>query len=196
MNTEFPDQVYARTRLVKYLEDHADTAQISCLLTLSVSGVTVIHDFTTDPLVLVEALQWTKKNGKSLTTVNALSTFPQAAFPSGNPGTEGTPNSLRASQLAMQNEASRIQALKAAAKVDKLYGDDLIETTLKSLTQIARSAAGIPGRKALIWISSAFPDFRPDMDRPPRIGELYREMWTAMGEAQMSVYPVDAPGAV
>jgi hypothetical protein len=47
-----------------------------------------------------------------------------------------------------------------------------------------------------VWISSAFPDFRGDLDRPPRIAELYREMWTSMSEAQISVYPVDARGLV
>jgi VWFA-related protein len=71
-----------------------------------------------------------------------------------------------------------------------------IETTLQSFLAIAHAYRGVPGRKALVWFTGAFPfsadalDFVPG----PHLGPLYERALQALVEANVAVYPVDARG--
>src|SRR5205807_7641488 len=78
--------------------------------------------------------------------------------------------------------------------------------TLTALKAIARSLAGYPGRKNLIWLSEAFPlNISPTMNvdgtgfndtssrnYEPEIAETA----DALMNAQVAIYPVDARGLV
>jgi VWFA-related protein len=63
-----------------------------------------------------------------------------------------------------------------------------VAVTKRVMTTIARHMANVPGRKNLIWITTAFPlflegvDFRPDVEQAAR----------ALNEANIALYPVDA----
>jgi VWFA-related protein len=63
-----------------------------------------------------------------------------------------------------------------------------VAVTKRVLTTIARHMANVPGRKNLIWITTAFPlfvegvDFRPDVEQAAR----------ALNEANIALYIVDA----
>ena len=68
------------------------------------------------------------------------------------------------------------------------------ESTLSALEAIARHLAGIPGRKNLIWVSSAFP---LSFDDGFGTRSMYREVsiaTRAIADANVSIYPVDARG--
>jgi VWFA-related protein len=69
INTPFADQAYARKELLKYLAQSVDQREPTGLYTLNRSGVHVVHDFTTDPRVLVAALH--KVKGDTSQMVNA-----------------------------------------------------------------------------------------------------------------------------
>jgi VWFA-related protein len=63
-----------------------------------------------------------------------------------------------------------------------------VAVTKRVMTTIARHLANVPGRKNLIWITTAFPlfaeccDFRPDVEQAAR----------ALNEANIALYMVDA----
>jgi VWFA-related protein len=57
INTQFADRSYAREHILKFLGEMAGSKEPIALLQLHRGGVRVIHDFTTDPAVLAEALR-------------------------------------------------------------------------------------------------------------------------------------------
>ncbi len=67
---------------------------------------------------------------------------------------------------------------------------DRVMATRRALEDIARHLARLPGRKNLVWITTAFPllgpgfDFRPDMEKAAR----------ALNDANVALYAVDARG--
>src|SRR5262249_22717079 len=80
-----------------------------------------------------------------------------------------------------------------------------IMMTLLALQQIAESCAGLPGRKALLWVSGGFPltvnelnmvmnIAGPKLNSYSDVSSAYEKTWKALNQAQVSVYPVDARG--
>jgi VWFA-related protein len=77
--------------------------------------------------------------------------------------------------------------------------------TLQALQQIARSVAGVPGRKNLIWLSSGFP-LNLEEDSEPGRGvmsvaarnyhQAVEQTAAILAQAQIAVYPVDAQGVL
>src|SRR5580704_10317333 len=60
INTPFLDQANARKELLKYLTQSVNEREPTGLYTLTRSGVQVVHDFTSDPRILVAALHVVK----------------------------------------------------------------------------------------------------------------------------------------
>src|SRR5215471_15458661 len=60
LNTAFLDQTRARAQIIKFLSQSVTTNDLTSLLVLTRGGFKVIHTFTTDPAVLVQALQRVK----------------------------------------------------------------------------------------------------------------------------------------
>jgi hypothetical protein len=94
--------------------------------------------------------------------------------------------------------------------------DFRIINTLAAFRAIAREVAGHPARKNLIWVSGGFPlkvrrsavQYKADLSDPNRLevqdeiassysfDSEFRQTVSLLGEAQMSIYPVDARGLV
>jgi VWFA-related protein len=85
--------------------------------------------------------------------------------------------------------------------------DERVRLTLEQLGALARNLAGYPGRKNLIWLSEAFPDYivpeRTDIGKATTIATAQQSVihnyqtqidHTAdlLSNAQVAVYPVDA----
>jgi VWFA-related protein len=92
-----------------------------------------------------------------------------------------------------------------AQNVKAFYVGQRTRDTLLAFESIAAHLTGVPGRKALIWISSAFPleiDQKPDGNGtfPNAIGaaQLYStdvgRAMTKLNNADVALYPVDARG--
>ncbi len=65
------------------------------------------------------------------------------------------------------------------------------------LTDIARYLDGLPGRKNLVWFSSAFPiQLFPRNGDPADLLRDVREVLATMARSQVAVYPVDVRGVV
>jgi len=189
INTPFQDQAFARQALLKFLAESLTGDQPTALLVIRRSGMQVIHDFTTDPKLLVAALR--KITGEK----QPLEPASVAALPSGGDGLS------QALQRLMQLERASEQEMESFDR------RSAVMTTLEVMQQIAQSCAGLPGRKAVIWASGGFPfsineltmalkETGPRLSLPTDIWPLYERTWKALNDAQIALYPVDVRGLV
>src|SRR5580704_3157070 len=197
LNTRFADQVYARQDLLKYLTQSVDQREPTALYTLTRSGIHVIHDFTTDPRVLVAALH--KVKGDSFQMVDGEETVEAvtgSASPDGSAGVDPSQVQTEAQQLQTMMEDSELNFQSFEQRVAITY-------TLEGMQQIAQALAGFPGRKSLIWASGGFPFSVSDStmqlapagrDTLSDVLPLYEHTWQLLNDAQISLYPVDVKG--
>jgi VWFA-related protein len=192
LNSSFTEQQTARKQLLKFLSKSLDVKEPLTLLALDQVGVRVIHDFTTDPAVLAEAL-------KTVTEQPASKDRPE-----GNP-IEGTYRMVQGwrSKSATRNaaaERNRLETLAIAINFRALAMKDRVSTTLEALREIGEAFTGIPGRKSMVWATGGFPFELDDAaaiglrDRGLRDRGLlpaYERAWSALNRANIAVYPLD-----
>jgi len=128
VNTRFSDQAYARQQVVTFLKQIQPEDRIA-LYTLDSRGLKVLHDYTTDSSDLLAKLA--KYQGDIAPDVTGVSEFSDAL----GGWLESRGNSLERAY----------------------YLNDRIQQTLHAIEFIADNLAALPGRKNLIWVSSAFP---------------------------------------
>ena len=197
INTPFVDQAYARKDLLKYLTQSVDQREPTALYTLTRSGIHAIHDFTTDPRVLVAALHKVKGDTSQMVdspeTVEAMS---GSASPDGSAGVDPG---------AVQSEADKIQTMMEDAELNfQSFQQRLAITyTLQGMQQVAQTLAGFPGRKSLIWAGGGFPFSVSDntmqlapagRDSLSDVLPMYERTWQLLNDAQIALYPVDVKG--
>lgn len=185
LNTEGRRQAYAREQMLKYLATIPEGQPVA-VYALG-RKLTLLQDFTSDPAVLKKALQDLKIQTTALK--DAASDAPQQLLPTGF-----VDAGLIPAQLVRQIE--RFQREDTANMTDVRVG-----ITLTALTALARSLAGYPGRKNLLWISEGFPlDINPNStigsnatltDARHYSDDIARVADNLM-DAQVAVYPIDA----
>jgi VWFA-related protein len=189
LNTNLPNQAYARSEMIKYLEKVPDGRPIA-IYTLGRS-LHLIQDFTTDYSLIRTAA----KNLKTQTS-------PLQDNPAGGPPTEMAPPGAFDSGMipaAMQQSMEEFEAERTSFQTDLR-----VRYTLDALNSLARALSGYPGRKNLIWISEGFPiSIDPDFtlsaasfnnmrNYAPDIAEAAE----SLTDAQIAIYPIDARGLV
>jgi len=197
LNTRFMDQAYARQDLLKYLTQSVDQREPTALYTLTRSGIHVIHDFTTDPRVLVAALHKVKGDAfQMVDSEEAVEAATGTASPDGSAGVDPG---------AVQTEAQKIQTMMEDAELNfQSFQQRLAITyTLEAMQQVAQALAGFPGRKSLIWASGGFPFSVSDntmqlapagLDSLTDVLPMYEHTWQLLNDAQIALYPVDVKG--
>lgn len=212
VNTPFMDQSYARQQLMKFLASRISSQEPIALVAIKANGIQVLHDFTSDPAVLVEAL-------KRVT----------GAIPALNGAFAGDVVSAEAAAFAGFSTAPEAYA----ALVER----EAITVTLEAFQHVAEAFAGVPGRKSLIWATAGFPfaldpisgtilmphtftqgstkvagggtmtrngtlaplpdaaqvNFQEDLSS---LEPLYQRTLQTLNDAGISVYPVDARGLI
>jgi VWFA-related protein len=197
INTPFTDQAYARKELLKYLTQSVDQREPTGLFTLTRSGIHVVHDFTTDPRILLAALHRVKGDASQMVdSPEQLETITGNASPEGSAGVDpGT----------VQTEADRLQTMMEDAELNfQSFQQRLAITyTLEGMQAVAQTLAGFPGRKALIWAGGGFPFSVSDntmqlapagRDSLTDVLPLYERTWQRLNDAQIALYPVDVKG--
>jgi VWFA-related protein len=167
MRTPFVDQVYFRKQLLSYLSRIVDGNQPIAVVAVSLQKLQVIHDFTSDPKVLMTAL---KRLEARAPEINSESGSLTGHF-------------VEDSGSSIQQE---VQILSDFATDPNDQISDVVkhaqdERTDEYAQQLALTFAGIPGRKAVIWAASA-----------PLL--LSGRTLSLLGNAQMAIYPVDTRG--
>jgi VWFA-related protein len=192
INTPYLDQTYGRKQLLKYLADNVQPGQAIGLVSFTSRGVKVIHDLSSDPAELMQALK--KVNGE-LPALQGVSIDTQAAAATGadlpSPSIFGSPQTSTA--LNLEDFVST-----GDATIARMQQDRAIEATIKAFLELAWSVRGVPGKKSLVWATGGFPFF---MDTPSAVpggylSILYERALQAMNDSEISVYPVDVRGLV
>ncbi|HZQ71199.1 MAG TPA: VWA domain-containing protein [Terriglobales bacterium] len=186
VNTPSADQANARTALVKFLSEVAESGEPMCLMVLTSSGLTVLHDFTDDPRLLAEAL--TKAKSGAAPLIYEPTVDPH--HPTGGP-LAGVITAMIRGHMMGETQMASLET-KLAASI-----------TVQALQQIAKAFRGFPGRKSLIWASSGFPftlsSSAPGLCEPSCPGiqgrkemqSAYDNLWRLMNDAQIAIYSVD-----
>ena len=197
INTPFVDQAYARKDLLKYLTQSVDQREPTALYTLTRTGVHVVHDFTTDPRVLVAALHKVKGDTSQIVdSPEDVEAMAGSASPDGSAGVDPG---------AVQTEAQQIQTMMEDAELNfQSFQQRLAITyTLQGMQQVSQALAGFPGRKSLIWASGGFPFSVSDntmqlapagRDSLADVLPMYEHTWQLLNDAQIALYPVDVKG--
>ncbi len=199
VNMSFMAQANARQELLKYLTQSVDQREPTALYTLTRSGMQVVHDFTSDPRVLVAALH--KVKGDAFHMVDSpedVEALTGTASPDGSAGVDPG---------AVQSEAQRIQTMMEDAELNfKSFEQRLaIIYTLNGLQQVAQALKGFPGRKSLIWAGGGFPFNVSDnsmqlapigRDTLSDVLPIYEHTWQLLNDAQIALYTVDVKGLV
>jgi len=197
INTPFLDQSYARRELLKYLSLSVNQTEPTALYTLTRTGIKVIHDFTSDPRVLVAALH--KVKGDALPIVDReedVEAMTGTASPDGSAGVD---------PQAVQTEAQQIQTMLEDSELNfqSFQQRVAITYTLQGLQQISQALAGFPGRKSLIWAGGGFPfnvsentmQLAPaGRDTLSDVLPMYEHTWQLLNNAQIALYPLDVKG--
>ena len=182
LNTSFADQERARRSIVKFLKERLVATEPVALMSLHPSGIRVIHDFTTDPGVLAEAL----KRVPGQRSINEIAETVQ-------------PDPI-VSRRSPAMVASRLRELEMRGQIANQIGAEGVRLTLVSLREIGEAFAGIRGRKSLIWATGGLP-FPADDKQVVNtwmvgLDTMYQDTWQALNRADIAVYPLDVEGLV
>ena len=193
LNTAFTDQARGRRELVRYLAQNVQEGQLTSLIVIDRKGIKVIHDFTTDPAVLIAAL---KKVNSQIPLVPG-----EGASASTSVGDQRVAITALGAENALALETDQIMAfLSALDESGSLFREAAaVASTMQAFEHIAQAYTGVPGRKSLIWVTGSFP-FNID----PSTGllgsgsptALYQRTMQLLNNANIAVYPVDTRGLV
>jgi VWFA-related protein len=189
LNTTLPHQAYVREQMIKFLEKLPKERPVA-VYSLS-SKLTLLQDFSSDPEVLKDVVK--KLQNK---------TSPVLDNPAGGEDAQILPTGAADSGMVsdqMLQSIMRFEQERVAFQTDIR-----VTSTLNALNAIARSLAGYPGRKNLVWISEAFPlSIDPNTELTGDVfagtrnyGPQIAATADALMDAQVAVYPVDAAGLV
>ena len=165
LNTPFAGQAEARKMLLERLAAVVNDGQPKSLVVFTRSGVRVLHDFTTDSEALAVTLRRVVSNSPNLNTKDVA-------------------NDPLYARLSDFSQAKNWV-------YDEFWQREVVDLTETCFRQIATAFAGVPGRKALVWVTAGFPY----TSSSPRIGMSnfpdYDRTWRALNAANVAIYPVD-----
>jgi VWFA-related protein len=188
INVSNTNQKYAREEMLKFLAK-LPAGQPLAVYALG-TKLRMLQDFTIDPALLKAAVKKAKDNTLDVRT----ETSNAADLP---------PGLMDQMPDAMVQQVLRFGQEQAINQMD-----ERVRLTLEQLGALARNLAGYPGRKNLIWLSEAFPDYI--VPSSTDIGFKGTSVSTAaqsvvnsyqtqidhtadlLSNAQVAVYPVDA----
>ena len=193
LNTPMTDQVSVRRQMLKFLTTLPPGVPIA-IYGLS-SKLYLLQGFTSDP-ALLKAPIIAKGSGAQASPLldNPVS---------GAPGLEQEGLDELGLLLQVKEQNDQLLAMQQFVQGDVATAQETQRTlrTLAAMGQLARYLSVLPGRKNLIWFSTAFPlDIAPDPTMPDPLrnqahfGDVVREADDQLRRSQVAIYPVDARG--
>src|ERR1700732_4888518 len=208
LNTDATIQLQVRQQMVRLLA--SAPSDVPMAVFLLGRELRLLQSFTTDTKLLhaaaqralsLEATNLQAKDARD-DTLSHSSLLEQMAGAEGQsdvPGGAPRPGSNSNAMLAMR--ALELQRFEREQYAESL--DMRVKWTFDALRLIARHVSGYPGRKNLIWLSSAFPlAITPDANLTMvakfsgmrNYGAEMSAVASALTDAQIAVYPVDPRG--
>jgi len=192
VNTSFHDQMRAKQQLLKYLLEQLPDRHFA-LVAITKDGLAQIHNFSTDPAVLVEALKRLQGSvGKEVANEPMLLSI------------------TAATQFSTEcNPQQEYQVLQKAFNETQIYGAYAqklaAKATLTALMQISQAYAGVPGRKSVIWLTDGMPALLADphaggikngsvLNGDPELLDDYQQAFAALNNSNIAIYGVDLKG--
>jgi VWFA-related protein len=208
LNTDATTQVQVRQKMVKLLA--SSPSDVPMAVFLLGRELRLLQNFTTDPKLLhaaaeralsLEATNLQSKDARD-DTMSHSSLLEQMAGAEGQSDVPGEPPPAGSNSNALL--AMRALQLQRFEREQYAESTDIrVKLTFDALRVIARHVSGYPGRKNLIWLSSAFPlAITPDANLTMvarfsgmrNYGAEMTAVASALTDAQIAVYPVDPRG--
>lgn len=195
INTPILDQTNARAQLIKYLSKNLKAEDLVALMVMDRRGVHMIHDFSSDPAVLIAAVKRASSSAGALTAADtaALANSADSGTLNGaTPGVDVAPGDVEAESAAIQSFIN--QSDNAVATFRQT---DAMEITFRNFLNVAQAFSGVPGRKSIVWLTGGIPLDLYDQANLPTgrdISTLYEHTLQVMSQANIAVYPVDVRG--
>ncbi|HME00592.1 MAG TPA: VWA domain-containing protein [Terriglobia bacterium] len=186
LNTSFQDQSWARTQVVRFLEELRPEDRVGIMLLGE--HLYVLQNFTSDPQLLLAALRhapirnprevggsappqsnWDEADQASVNVMGSPvpSSVDPATTVSVNPsipssGASAASGAAAGPAAGFAGEAAAMAQMEAIMNQfqghqSAFFGTDRVQRTLEALSAIANYLGQFPGRKNLIWVSSSFP---------------------------------------
>ena len=209
LNTDPTTQIQARQKMVQLLA--SAPSDIPVAVFLLGRELRMLQNFTTDAKLLREAAQRAMSTDASnlhvkdprddpFSNTSLLEEMAEAEGQNDIPG--GAPSGAGSAAL-LALKARNLQQFERENYAEST--DIRVQLTLDALRIIASHLSGYPGRKNLIWISSAFPlVIVPDVDvNAPfyvrfsglrSYGNEISSVASALTDARIAIYPVDPAG--
>jgi VWFA-related protein len=167
IDTPFTNQAYARSQMLRFVQEQYKPGQRMGIFTLT-GSLNVLQDFTSDPQILYTALQRYKPQAQEFASADRAATSVSA-----DPSASSTVSSLDASTAPLSGGSSDSglgrtgasnaiavaqAALQAFEGAQTAYAkDQRALLALNALNSLARILGGLPGRKNLICITGDLP---------------------------------------
>lgn len=201
LNTTSSNQAYAREQMIRFL-DKLPAGQPVAIYTLG-TKLRLVQDFTGDPAVLKKVIASLRAQGSPVLDQAAGSGHQMDYVPAG------------AAIEEMSLFPQMLAQIRLFQQENVVMQDDFrLRFSLAAMNSLARTLAGYPGRKNLIWLSESFPlSILPNTSYPkngvdgvnslPTHGldsrdysaEVMRTT-SILSDAQVAVYPVDVRALV
>ena len=207
LNTDATTQLQVRQQMVRLLA--SAPSDVPMAVFLLGRELRLLQSFTTDTKLLHAAaqralsLEATNLQAKDVRddTLSHSSLLEQMAGAEGQSDIPGGPAPGRNSNALLAMRALELQRFEREQYAESM--DMRAKLTFDALRLIARHVSGYPGRKNLIWLSSAFPlAITPDANLTMvakfsgmrNYGAEMSAVASALTDAQIAVYPVDPRG--
>jgi VWFA-related protein len=196
VNTPFGSARDGNRALVEFLSKNVDANTLLALVVMERNGVRLIHNFTSDPSILVAAVKKVQSNlgSRDTRTLEAPGDSSQADLEALQL-TALLNGSASGGVVSPGQLTAMAQAQKGQVDASRQAQDALI--TLQDMQQLAQYFSGVPGRKSLIWASTGFPFGVGTAPTSSTTGPLFEDWvstFRALVDANMAVYPVDIGG--
>jgi VWFA-related protein len=215
LNTPAQNQIYVKQQMLEFLARQYDPNTKLAVITLT-NKLTVLQDFTQDPLLLRTALSRYLAQTPALARSGGQMETPSASVPAatvnlpaqakGGPTGSGPDPGLPATLAAGGSSATIFEDIaymmdRFERESENFSRDTRISASLSALEQIARFMSGQNGRKVLLWFSTGFPfsvvgDSPSAMEAERNYGDQIRRTINLLNDAHVATYTIDASGLV
>ncbi len=205
VNVAFVHGIEGSRGLVTFLAKNIGADALLAMVALRPNGVQFVHNFTSDPAVLVNAVKKlqpgvltasdtrTQEIPGDTSEVDAESARLTALFSGADI------SSLQGGSAAAGIAMLRAQADAQRARLDTSRESQQALITLEDLEQVARYFSAVPGRKSLIWVTTGFKFSQGSITGELTKGttpEDWQHAMRALEDANIAVYAVDVSGLV
>jgi VWFA-related protein len=200
LNTPTSDQEYARKQLIEMLRTVPKGQPVA--LYLLTSKLQMVQTFTDDPDKLIKSAEGLKPNRSHVLTTEAerQHTLGQIDYQA-RELTESAPSTSTSNDSPIMQQLTQTK-LQQQQDLEAFQIADRAAFTLSAMETLSRATSGYPGRKNLIWLSTAFPVqllADPKQNNAPwRNASNYQNVVASasalLAKSRIAVYPVDVRG--